>query len=94
MHCFQAALRESFEEINLPPAAVTIWGQLRPSLTRNLKNNVIPVVGVIDHAILPLLQPRDDEVQSIFLVCNFPIFTFSQTYTYRIHFYFRFHFRI
>uniref|UniRef100_A0AC34F399 Nudix hydrolase domain-containing protein n=1 Tax=Panagrolaimus sp. ES5 TaxID=591445 RepID=A0AC34F399_9BILA len=64
----EAALRESFEEINLPPAAVEIWAELRPSLTRNLKNNVTPLVGLLDYNVLPQLQPRDDEVQTIFLV--------------------------
>jgi 8-oxo-dGTP pyrophosphatase MutT (NUDIX family) len=64
----EAALRESFEEINLPPAAVEIWAELRPSLTRNLKNNVIPLVGLLDSNILPQLKPRDEEFQTIFLI--------------------------
>lgn len=64
----QAALREGFEEINIAPDHVKVLSELRPSLTRNLKNNVTPVVTVCDEEALSFLKPQVDEVQSVYLV--------------------------
>jgi len=64
----EAALREGFEEINVLPDHVTILSELRPSLTRNLKNNVTPVVTVCDKQVLPTLKPQVEEVQSVYLI--------------------------
>uniref|UniRef100_A0A7E4UPJ7 Nudix hydrolase domain-containing protein n=1 Tax=Panagrellus redivivus TaxID=6233 RepID=A0A7E4UPJ7_PANRE len=64
----QAALRESFEEINLPTAGVSVWGTLPSILSRNMKNHISATVGVFKSDVLPLLTPRDSEVQSVFLV--------------------------
>ncbi|KAE9553662.1 hypothetical protein FO519_003110 [Halicephalobus sp. NKZ332] len=64
----QAALREGLEEINISPDFVTVLSELRPSLTRNLKNSVTPVVTVCDGKALPLLKPQVEEVQSVYLI--------------------------
>ncbi len=59
------ALRESQEEIALPPAAVEVLGELDPMVTR-FGVKVMPVVGVIAPDIL--LTPNPDELDSIFRV--------------------------
>jgi len=59
------ALRESQEEIALPPTAVEVLGELDPMVTR-FGVKVMPVVGVIAPDIL--LTPNPDELDSIFRV--------------------------
>lgn len=59
------ALRESQEEIALPPTAVDVLGELDPMVTR-FGVKVMPVVGVIAPDIL--LTPNPDELDSIFRV--------------------------
>lgn len=60
-----AALRESEEEIALPPAAVEVLGELDPMVTR-FGVKVTPVVGIIPPDIA--LAPNPDELDSIFRV--------------------------
>lgn len=63
--CVATALRESEEEIALPPAAVEVLGELDPMVTR-FGVKVTPVVGVIAPDV-PLV-PNPDELDSIFRV--------------------------
>lgn len=60
-----AALRESQEEIALPPSAVEVLGELDPMVTR-FGVKVTPVVGIIAPDIP--LTPNPDELDSIFRV--------------------------
>lgn len=60
-----AALRESHEEIGLPPSAVEVLGQLDPMVTR-FGIKVTPVVGIIAPDVP--LTPNPDELDSIFRV--------------------------
>lgn len=60
-----AALRESEEEIALPPAAVEVLGQLDPMVTR-FGVKVTPVLGVIPADVA--LVPNPAELDSIFRV--------------------------
>lgn len=60
-----AALRESHEEIGLPPSAVEVLGQLDPMVTR-FGVKVTPVVGIIAPDVP--LTPNPDELDSIFRV--------------------------
>lgn len=60
-----AALRESCEEIALPPAQASVLGYLDPFLTVS-GFRVTPVVAVIDPAFVPVPQP--DEVAEVFEV--------------------------
>lgn len=59
------ALRESHEEIDLPPQAVEVLGELDPMVTR-FSVKVTPVVGII--APDTVLTPNPDELDSIFRV--------------------------
>lgn len=59
------ALRESHEEIALPPTAVEVLGELDPMVTR-FGVKVVPVVGVIAPDVV--LTPSPDELDSIFRV--------------------------
>lgn len=59
------ALRESEEEIALPPSAVEVLGELDPMVTR-FGVKVMPVVGVIAPDIPLMANP--DELDSIFRV--------------------------
>ena len=63
--CIATALRESEEEIALPPAAVSVLGVLDPMVTR-FGVKVTPVVGVVPPDIS--LTPNPDELDSIFHV--------------------------
>jgi len=60
-----AALRESCEEIALPPRQASVLGYLDPFLTVS-GFRVTPVVAVIDPAFVPVPQP--DEVADVFEV--------------------------
>lgn len=60
-----AALRESHEEIGLPPSAVEILGQLDPMVTR-FGMKVTPVVGLVSDTIT--LTPNPHELDSVFKV--------------------------
>ncbi len=59
----EAALRESWEEIALPPAAVEVIGGLEPVTTRDQANVIVPVVARIDRDVD--LVPDDREVELI-----------------------------
>jgi hypothetical protein len=60
-----AALRESQEEVGLPPSAVEILGQLDPMVTR-FGMKVTPVVGLVPEAIM--LTPNPHELDAVFKV--------------------------
>src|SRR5207249_1357791 len=61
-----AALRESCEEIGIPPKAVRVLGELETFPTFVSGYAVTPVVGWIDE--LPELHPNPAEVAQVFLV--------------------------
>ena len=61
-----AALRESHEELGVPPDAVTIWGKLSPLYIPPSNFRITPVVGMINHA--PVLRPNDAEVSAVISV--------------------------
>ena len=61
-----AALRESHEELGVPPGAVTVWGALSPLYIPPSNFRITPVVGLIDHA--PELRPNDAEVSAVITV--------------------------
>lgn len=60
------ALRETWEEIGLPPDHVSILGQLPPATTPTTGYVVTPVVGLVEPDFVPNLNP--EEVQEIFEV--------------------------
>ena len=67
--CVETALCESFEEIGLPPNAVSVWGGIRPIMTwqRVFLN---PVIAMIDGDCFTRVQNElclSNEVQKIFL---------------------------
>ncbi len=57
------ALRETNEEIALPPGSVTVIGELDRLTTVSSPSYIVPVVGVIDT--WPELRPDPDEVDGI-----------------------------
>jgi len=59
------ALRESFEEIGLPPTAVRIIGTMDDLQTPS-RFVVTPIVGVVEH--LPSLRLNREEVAQVFFV--------------------------
>ena len=61
----EAALRETHEEIGLPPDRVRIIGQLENLSTVASDSSITPFVGVVDGE-LPLLVPSAREVERIF----------------------------
>lgn len=60
---FDTALRESEEEISLPPESVVLLGALSPIYIPVSHFVVHPFVGFIHE--LPALKPSDDEVENI-----------------------------
>ena len=60
----EAALREAWEEIGLPPESVRIIGQLEPLMTMASASSITPFVGVVEH--LPELVASPYEVERIF----------------------------
>jgi 8-oxo-dGTP pyrophosphatase MutT (NUDIX family) len=61
-----AALRESHEELGVPPDAVTVWGTLSSLYIPPSNFRITPVVGMINHA--PALRPNDAEVSAVISV--------------------------
>jgi 8-oxo-dGTP pyrophosphatase MutT (NUDIX family) len=61
-----AALRESHEELGVPPDAVMVWGTLSPLYISPSNFRITPVVGMINHA--PALRPNDAEVSAVITV--------------------------
>ncbi|MBF0284258.1 MAG: CoA pyrophosphatase [Magnetococcales bacterium] len=59
---WQAALREAWEELAIPPEAVERWGDLPPLETVSSGFLIHPRVGSISPEILPRLRPDPDEV--------------------------------
>ncbi|CAJ0608634.1 unnamed protein product [Cylicocyclus nassatus] len=62
----KTALRETQEEIGIDPKSVDVWGRLKPVLTRNLKETVVPVVGCIDKDMIKPELVNRHEVQTLF----------------------------
>ena len=60
----QAALREAFEEVALPPASVDVVGRLLPLSTVVSLSYIIPVVGVLRDD--PELHAEASEVDRLF----------------------------
>ena len=60
----EAALREAWEEVGLPPDSVRIIGQLESLMTMASASSITPYIGVIDH--VPELVPSPHEVERIF----------------------------
>ncbi|MCS7193508.1 MAG: CoA pyrophosphatase [Meiothermus sp.] len=61
----QAALREAWEEVGLPPAQVEILGSLDPTLSP-FGYRVFPLLGVLTQE--PLLTPNPKEVEQLLWV--------------------------
>ncbi len=57
----EAAIREAWEEIALPAAAVEVIGGLRPVTTRDRSNWIVPVVAAIDRSIELIPDPGEVE---------------------------------
>lgn len=63
----EAALRETWEELGIPPEKITVVRELEPDIT--LRGNVIqPILGKLDSSILNDIVLSDGEVKEIFLV--------------------------
>ena len=62
----ETALRETHEEIDLPPEAVTVVGELDRLTTVSSPSYIVPVVGVINGH--PQLTPAANEVDGILRV--------------------------
>lgn len=62
---FATALRESYEEVLMPPAQVELIGPMPPSVSK-MGLKVIPVIGIIPHHLE--LVASEDEIDSIFRV--------------------------
>ncbi|WKX92870.1 hypothetical protein Q1695_010699 [Nippostrongylus brasiliensis] len=81
----EAALRETHEEIGIEPNSVEVWGRLKPVLTRNLRNAVVPIVGSISSENLIPKNVSMEEVQTLFSVslgelCRSTMYTKFLTY--------------
>jgi len=61
----EAALREAWEEVALPPGKVEIVGTARPYITHS-SFHITPVIGVIPDGLA--LAPHEDEVAALFEV--------------------------
>ena len=58
-----AALRETWEEIGLPPESVEVLGGLRPATTRSPEMLIVPVVARVRRP--SVLTPEPGEVDAI-----------------------------
>lgn len=61
-----AALRETYEEIGLPPESVDVWCEMSPFQGRDKTVLITPVVAFIKDLSLNNLTPNIDEVDEIF----------------------------
>lgn len=61
------ALRETQEELGIPPAAVTVLGEL-DFIALRFGATMHPVLGVLDEAALAAMTPGPDEVAETFLI--------------------------
>lgn len=68
----QAALRETHEEVGLPPERVRILGSIEPLTTVISAAKITPFVGFVDGE-MPLLTPSPGEVDRIFDVSLFEL---------------------
>ncbi|MDQ2075465.1 CoA pyrophosphatase [Marinimicrobium sp. ABcell2] len=59
------ALRETHEEVDLPPAQIRLLGAFKPSATR-AGTKVTPFVGLVAHSVA--LTPNPNELESVFRV--------------------------
>jgi len=62
----ETALRESHEEINLPPDSVQVLGQITPLYLYRTNNQITPFIGYLDKE--PTLQRNPVEVEEIITV--------------------------
>ena len=62
----ETALRESHEEINLPPGSVQVLGQITPLYLYRTNNQITPFIGYLDKE--PTLQRNPVEVEEIITV--------------------------
>ncbi|MFQ6604473.1 MAG: NUDIX hydrolase [Fidelibacterota bacterium] len=60
------ALRETWEEIGVPPDHITILGQLSPLQVKVSGYNIHPFVGWMDFE--PMITPSPEEVEDVFSV--------------------------
>lgn len=72
------ALRETHEEVALPPSQVRILGAIKPSSTR-AGTQVTPFVGLVPHSIAMVANPN--ELESVFRV---PLSWFSDENRLRV----------
>ena len=63
---WDAALRESHEEVGIDPRHVEVVGELSPGSTNVSANHIIPVVGRVLQS--PSLEVRNEEVDRVFTV--------------------------
>ncbi len=63
----QAALRETFEEIGIPPEQITLIAPL--DIMQDISDRVIsPYLGVVSDEGLSMLRPNPSEVKEVFLI--------------------------
>lgn len=83
LHLAITALRESEEEVALPPTAVEVIGAMKPSRAKS-GILVMPVVGLIHGA--PVLAGNPEEIDSVFQVPLQFFFDSKAERTHRINF--------
>jgi 8-oxo-dGTP pyrophosphatase MutT (NUDIX family) len=67
----EAVLRETQEEIGIPPADISIWTSIRPIPTRSRDSSVIPFVGILhswENSAKAIHLSQNDEVDTVFIV--------------------------
>lgn len=62
------AIRETNEEIGIPPTTITIWGTSSNLIVPRLGPSIMPVVGMIDNYDESMLRLNSDEVRKVFTV--------------------------
>lgn len=78
------ALRESWEEVHLPPRHVRFLGALPPYGLLLLKRRIFPIVGLLDGAWRPRINAEVEQIvhiplQAFFLPSNYAWFDFSMS---------------
>ncbi len=59
------ALRETEEELGIPPQSVEVWGRLHPFPGRDLSSLITPVVGRVRELDLSRLRVNPAEVRDL-----------------------------